>query len=197
MFGRKHATEVLADVDLVVPEKTLASYDVIYRGGLRNLPKAKTGKIKMEIFADRFDLLPTTGSKRFWDKLTIPFAVVASVDVVERTLNSFEGIAGGLNSRQLNQKNNIHISYGVDEAQTLLRLEMLSGVTVMGQAQKCLEMEDRIRVLGLRDQFLSAEPIVGSAGLSDELRKLASLRDSNILNEDEFAAAKARLLGGF
>ncbi|MBA2624505.1 MAG: SHOCT domain-containing protein, partial [Acidimicrobiia bacterium] len=32
--------------------------------------------------------------------------------------------------------------------------------------------------------------------VADQLRKLASLRDEGILSDEEFAAQKARLLGG-
>jgi len=95
-------------------ERPLESYDVVYKGGLRDLPKSKVGKIKMELYPDRIELLPTIGSK-FWTELTIPFSTVSSLVIVERTLSTFESLAGGLNSRQLNQKNNIHVSYAGSE----------------------------------------------------------------------------------
>jgi hypothetical protein len=40
-----------------------------------------------------------------------------------------------------------------------------------------------------------APPPVGTASVADELRKLADLRDTGVLTDDEFAAQKARLLG--
>lgn len=104
---------------------------------------------------------------------------------------------GGVNSRQLNQKNNIHVTYAGAEGQTLLRLEMLSGFTVMGQATKCNEFEDRLRNFRVREQFVTSAlaPTLLGEGISAELARLASLKADGILTEVEFAAAKARLLG--
>lgn len=45
-------------------------------------------------------------------------------------------------------------------------------------------------------QVVSAAPAPGGTSLADEMRKLAELRDAGILSEDEFAAAKARLIAG-
>jgi len=193
-FGRKHET---AGPMATEPAKPLESYDVVYKGGLRDLPKSKSGKIKMDLYPDRVELLSTIGSKQFWPELEIPFGTISSLEIVERTLNTFEGLAGGLNSRQLNQKNNIHITYAGAEGETLLRLEMLSGVTVMGQAKKCNELEDRLRSFRVREQFATiAVPASASAGgLSEELSKLAGLKADGFLTEDEFISAKARLLG--
>lgn len=192
-FGRKKASESSG----TEPAQPLESYDVVYKGGLRSLPKAKVGKIKMEFFPDRIVLLPTSATKKFWTDLEIPYDTVTDLQIADRTVSTFEGLAGGLDSRQLNQKNNIHISYAGVDGDTLLRLEMLSGVTVMGQAKKCNELEDRLRYHGIRNQFATNAPPSAHAGggLSDELSKLASLKDNGALTEEEFAAAKARLLG--
>ena len=89
------------------PEGLLESYDVIYKGGLRQHPRARNGKIRLEITADRFVLKPTIGSKGYWRPLEIPYGLVESVEMCSRTDRPFEGLAGGLNSRQLNQKNNM------------------------------------------------------------------------------------------
>jgi hypothetical protein len=178
------------------PANPLASYDVTYKGGLRDLPKSKVGKLKMEIYPDRFKFLPTIASKKFWSELEISYNTISDLEIVDRTVNTFEGLAGGLNSRQLNQKNNIHITYAGTEGDTLLRLEMLSGVTVMGQAKKCNELEDRLRNFRVRDQFVANTPVAASAGsgLSEELNRLASLKVSGVLTEEEFVSAKTRLL---
>ena len=178
------------------PERPLESYDVVYKGGLRDLPKSKAGKIKMDLYPDRIELQPTIGSK-FWTELAIPFSSISSLEIVERTLSTFEGLAGGVNSRQLNQKNNIHVTYAGAEGETLLRLEMLSGFTVMGQATKCNEFEDRLRTFRVREQFVTRppSPTLPGVGISAELARLASLKADGILTDEEFAAAKARLLG--
>jgi hypothetical protein len=193
-FGRKQ--DPAAAKPSASPEP-LQSYDVVYKGGLRTLPKSKVGKIKLEIYSDRFELMPTIASKKFWSELEIPFGTISVLEIVERTLNSFEGLAGGLNSRQLNQKNCIHVTYAGVEGKTLLRLEMLSGVTVMGQAKKCNEFEDRLRSFRVREQFVAGALIVAPpvGGLSEELAKLAALNVEGVLTEEEFVSAKARLLG--
>lgn len=194
MFGKqktdKATTETLGD------DQSLEAYDVNYRGGLHQLPKAKAGKIVFEIHPTYFRLKPTSGSKGYWPCLDIPFASISGFEIVERNVSSFEAIAGGLNSRQLNQKNNIHISYAGSEGETLLRLEMISGVTVMGQAKKCAELEDRLRNLHIREHFETPVPVIkeSSSSLADELDKLASLKANGVLSEEEFIAAKARLL---
>lgn len=41
----------------------------------------------------------------------------------------------------------------------------------------------------------SAPPAAGGAGMTAELERLASLRSQGVLTDDEFAAAKAKLLG--
>jgi hypothetical protein len=194
-FGRKKDSR--AATRSAEPANPLESYDVTYKGGLRDLPKSKVGKLKMEVHPDRFKFLPTIASKKFWPELEIPYNTISDLEIVDRTVNTFEGLAGGLNSRQLNQKNNIHITYAGAEGDTLLRLEMLAGVTVMGQAKKCNELEDRLRNFRVRDQFVASTPVAASAGsgLSEELNKLASLKASGVLTEEEFVSAKARLLG--
>jgi hypothetical protein len=185
-FGRKKDSG--AATRSAEPANPLESYDVTYKGGLRDLPKSKVGKLKMEVHPDRFKFLPTIASKKFWPELEIPYNTISDLEIVDRTVNTFEGLAGGLNSRQLNQKNNIHITYAGAEGDTLLRLEMLSGVTVMGQES---------RNFRVRDQFVASTPVAASAGsgLSEELNKLASLKASGVLTEEEFVSAKARLLG--
>src|SRR5664280_278867 len=134
-FGRKK--EPSSTIESPGEAKPLDSYDVTYKGGLPALPKSKVGKVKMEILSDRFRFMPTMGSKGFWSEIEVRYDAITDLEIVDRTVSTFEGLAGGLNSKQLNQKNNIHIAYTGAEGNTLLRLEMLSGVTVMGQAKKC------------------------------------------------------------
>lgn len=128
----------------------LASYKVTYKGGIAGLPKPKIGEIRLEIHADRFEMLPSSTTKKWWEPLTLPYDTITDVQIVDRSVSTFEALAGGLNSRQLNQKNVIEILYGSDQ---LLRLEMLSSVTVMGQAKKCIEFMDLLRAHKVRSQF--------------------------------------------
>ena len=92
---------------------------------------------------------------------------------------------------------NIHIIYEAGGMEIVLRLEMLTGVTVMAQAGKCREFEDRLRNLGVRQKFqtaVEAQPGSGQDDIPDQLRKLAALRDDGILSEEEFQSKKAALL---
>jgi hypothetical protein len=178
------------------------SYQVNYKGGLRELPKSKIGKIKLDILDDRFRLTADNNvSRKFWTDIEIPYDTVSSVDVVERNVSTFEGIAGGLNSRQLNQKNNIHFTYIGVEGPTVLRVEMLTGVSVMGQAKKCREFEDRLATHQIREKFSSVgvDSSVLSASrpapsMADELKKLSDLKEADVLTDEEFATQKAKLL---
>jgi hypothetical protein len=79
----------------------------------------------------------------------------------------------------------------------LLRLEMLTGVTVTGQAKKCAEMLDMLRANRILDQITSptATAPVASVGVAEELAKLGQLHQQGLLSPEEFAAAKAQLLG--
>jgi hypothetical protein len=173
-------------------------YDVTYKGGLPELPKAKLGRIGLEIYADRFRLTARNISSRgFWNEFEILFKDVFDVEIVDRNVSTFEALAGGLNSRQLNQKNNIHITYAVPEGRRVLRFEMLSGVTVMAQARKCREFEDLLRTHQIPSQFRSqAAPSseTSAPSLGDEIAKLSALHKDGILTDEEFASGKANLL---
>ena len=77
----------------------------------------------------------------------------------------------------------------------VLRLEMLTGVTVMAQAGKCREFEDRLRNLGIRQKFQTAtQPGGGQDDIPGQIAKIAALRDNGILSEEEFQNKKAELL---
>ena len=98
---------------------------------------------------------------------------ISAVAMADRTVTTFEGLAAGLNSRQLNQKNNIHVSFLGADGPTVLRFEMLTGVTVHPRRDTApSKTRDRPR----------------------QTSWLASLRDQGILSDDEFQAQKSKLL---
>lgn len=179
----------------------LAEYKVVYRGGLPELPKAKVGGIELRYWPDRLTLDPTAASKKWWEHLEIPYAAIGGFTIEKRQVGTAEtllsaGKPGG--TRDLATDNNLHISYTSQDGQPmLLRLEMLTGVTVGGQAKKCTEMVDLLRVHRILDQLTgpTTAPAAAGGSVADELAKLAALREQGILSEDEFAASKARLLG--
>lgn len=192
IFGKKD------DAGNTDGEQPLETYKVVYKGGLADLPKAKSGEIRMQLMPTAFELHPTIGSKSYWNQLTIPYHDVKSLQIVARQQSTFESVLGGPNAKPLNDENNIHIEYASGDRLVLLRLEMLSGVTVSGQAKKCRELMDRLRTLGILDRFQPA-PAVGSpnsgADVPAQIARLAELRDQGILTEAEFDAKKADLLG--
>jgi Short C-terminal domain len=174
---------------------TLETYKVVYIGGLAELPKAKFGEIRLLLTATQFELRSTIGSKSFWTDLTIPYRSVTDLQIVRRQASTFESAFGGRDAKWLDEANNIHIQYLVDGRQVVLRLEMLSGLTVPGQAKRCREFEDRLRVLGIRDQFQTPVPAAaGGVDVADQIAKLADLRDRGVLTPAEFDARKAQLL---
>lgn len=177
----------------------IETYGVIYLGGHPEYPKRKAGKIEFKVFDDQFEFTPTISTKGWFTGFTIPYKVVLDVQIVQRQVGTVEGLLGGLNSRQLNQPNNIHISYeNADGESVLLRLEMLSGVTVMGQARKCQEFEDRLRVHNIREKFLLVPDRVvqekTSGDIPAQIEKLAALLNKGILSQEEFEAKKTDLL---
>lgn len=179
----------------------IAEYKVTYRGGFAHLPKAKVGGIELRWWPDRLTLDPTTASKKFWQPMELPYAAIHNLTIEQRQVSAAENLlsAGkGGGSRDLATMNNLHLHY-IDQTgqQLLLRLEMLTGVTVTGQAKKCAEMLDMLRANRILDQITTpaASAPVASAGVADELAKLGQLAQQGILSPEEFVAAKARLLG--
>jgi hypothetical protein len=176
----------------------LESYKVVYRGGLADLPKPKIGEIAFKVKADEFVLEPSNATKKWWNELTIPYSKVNDLAIVARQVSTVEGLLGGVNSRQLNQDNNINIDYTDEHGNNVvLRVEMLTGVTVMGQAMKAKEFDDRLRVHGIRSKFAGAKDAAPTGGAPDhaaQLKQLADLRDAGVLTEDEFSSKKAEIL---
>jgi hypothetical protein len=197
--AEQSAHKTLEGATALPTETRLEVYKVVYRGGLAELPKAKVGGIELVLTPDAFRLSPTNGSRRWWRELTIPYEQVSDVEIVGRVVSTFEGLVGGLNSRQLNQDNNIHFVFtDTLGREVALRVEMLSGVTVMGQAKKCREFEDRLRTLGIRRRFKGCDPIVAEPSseldIPQQIMQLAVLRDQGILTVDEFDSKKLELL---
>jgi hypothetical protein len=177
-------------------------FQVAYKGGHPDYPKAKPGFITCKVCADAIELSPTkwTSTKKWFKGLRIPFAQIAGLEVVERQLGGFEVILGGLNSRQLNQRNNIHVAYRLDDGtHIVLRLEMLSGWSVWGQARKCRELIDWMQMHGIFDRFQAKANASSSEGHSmddipTQIKKLAALHEEGIVTGDEFSKKKADLL---
>ena len=59
----------------------------------------------------RLELTLTIRFKKYWKDLQIPFADAQSFANIDRQVNPFGCLAGGLNSRQLNQTTTLQISF--------------------------------------------------------------------------------------
>lgn len=182
----------------VVAEGFIQKYSIMYLGGHPDYPKSKIGEIILNLFEDRFELQSTIGSQKWFKGLTIPYDKISDLQIVQRQVSSVEGLLGGLDSRQLNQANNIHITYKDDnDKEILLRLEMITGVTVMGQAKKCMEFQDLLRINNIYDQF-SKKDISNLTQDTDDIpaqiKKLSDLKNLGILTEEEFETKKKELL---
>lgn len=173
----------------------LKKYSVLYLGGdPQNLKK--TYNIEFQIMKDAFYMFSAIGDKKF-APINIPFNAISSLEVVQRQVSTAEGLLGGLDSRQLNQANNIHITYISNDLELTVRLEMVTGVTVMGQAGKCLELSDFLKTNGILNLFAQAKPQsvqTAPSSAADEILKLKALLDAGVLTEDEFSAKKKQLL---
>ena len=179
------------------PQDLICNYSVVYRGGHPDYPKEKNAAIDFFTCADRFEFHSTLSSKSWFNGIIIPFEKIKDLEIVQRQVGSLEGILGGLDSRQLNQANNIHIKYDLNGQEILLRVEMLSGITVMGQAKKCLEFQDRLKINNIRNKFLKVQSENKGMIENDiptQLEKIKSLLDKGILTQEEFNNKKTELL---
>jgi len=180
-------------------ERPIETYKVFYLGGHSDYPKQKVAEIRFHLFEDRFEFEPTATTKKWFAGLTIPYDTVHSFEIVQRQVDTLEGLLGGIDSHQLNQANNIHINYESDTGTVLIRFEMLSGFTVMGQAKKCLQLEDRIRISKIREKFRQTQAPLEAVheqpdDIPTQIERLAGLRDRGIITEAEFEAKKTELL---
>lgn len=175
----------------------IAKYRVRYLGGLPDYPTHRGTAIDLLVRSDRFSLLWPDGGLPY----SIPYGYVVSVELEAKQLGAARAVVGGLNSRQLNQFNNIHITYISQGRELILRLEMWTAgiTTISATASKARRFMDLIRTEGILEKFrgngaavqVTQAPAISGA---DEIRKLAELRDAGILTEAEFQAKKTELL---
>lgn len=183
-------------------EGGLIRYEVTYKGGHPEftLDKKKSPYIVMDIMPDRFSFLPKGLSEEWFTGFDIPYDRVVSLEIVERTISTSESLlSSGNNAGDLRQKNVIEITYLDDENdEFVVRNEMLTGTTVMGQAKVCLDMLDLLRTNKIIKLFrgkeaATSQPAAG-VDITEQLEKLAKLKEQGILSEEEFTAKKTELL---
>ena len=184
-------------------EGGLIRYEVLYKGGHPDfqLDKKKKPYILLDIMPERFSFLPDSLSEDWFTGFEIPYNSVVSLEIVERTISNTEMLLSSSNNNSdLRQKNVMEIKY-IDEAgdEYVVRNEMLTGITVMGQARVCQEMLDLLRTKGIMKQFKGTENhnsdnASGGEDVLKQIEKLAALKESGILTEEEFNQKKAVLL---
>lgn len=209
-FGRGAAAAATLFTD------EIARYLVVYKGGLAAFPVAQSGQISMHILSDRFAFEPTFSTKAWFFPMAIHYTAIRSIAIVERVITGMEATLSGSRSDQFRQNNNIHITFQEEGgSEIMLRLEMSSGFHVMGQAEKCLEFMDRLRVLGVMAKFTQPPLHVSGVTICAEapaaagdptshatdgknavelLASLATLHDRGVLTDAEFVQKKAEIL---
>lgn len=182
-------------------EGAIAKYEVIYIGGLAEYPgKTSGGGIGLNIMPDCFYLKKGYVSKKWFNDFSIPYENIKKLEIVERTISNAEWLLSSSSSdmKAMEQKNNIEITYVNDgKPDTVLRVEMLTGFSIYGQAGKCREFMDVLRQNGILDKFQKEQPQNNGSGGDDiptQIKKLAELNGMGILSDEEFAQKKADLL---
>lgn len=182
-------------------EGAITRYEFTYAGGLAQYPKLKAGAIGVNILEDCFYLKPTTSTIDWFEEMAIPYAKISKLQIVKRKISNAEWLLSSSNSdmKAMEQENIIEISYkDADDKNQVLRLEMLTGVSIYGQAGKCVEFMDVLRQNNILDKFAGEEKKQESSGGQEDvlaqIEKLAKLKESGILTEEEFAQKKAELL---
>ncbi|MBQ7085992.1 MAG: SHOCT domain-containing protein, partial [Clostridia bacterium] len=142
---------------------------------------------------DRFIFKPEYLAKTEWfgdENFEVLYSQVTKFEIVKRQVSTTEALLGSGDTKDLEQLNNIEITYLDTEGnEQVLRVEMLTGVTVYGQATKCRELLDLLRekkILPLLNKKnVSENTAISSA---DEIKKYKDLLDSGIITQEEFDA---------
>lgn len=183
-------------------EGSLMRYQVVYLGGFPKKPNKKMDPTAfgLNIMEDSFIFKPEYATMTSWfgDELfTIPYDKVVKFEIVRRQVTTSEALLGSGDTKNLEQDNNIQITYLDDTGnQQMARVEMLTGVTIYGQAEKCRELLDLLREKRILDKLNrdTSAPAAKGDDILAQLEKLADLKAKGILSDDEFNAKKGELL---
>ena len=194
----------LSDEAKTPVEGAIARYQVIYLGGFPMKPQKKSDSLSMglNILEDRFVFKPELLAKQQWfgeENFEVLYDSVIKFEIVKRQVSTTEALLSDGDTKSLEQMNNIEITYvneGGDDF--TLRVEMLTGITVYGQAEKCRELVDLLKEKQILKKLNKADQKdaapAGQPDVLDQIEKLAKLKEAGILSEEEFAAKKAKLL---
>ena len=186
-------------------EGAIIRYLVVYKGGFPMKPQQKSASLSIgfNVLEDSFVFKPELLAKQQWfgeENLVVPYDRVIKLELAKRQVSTAEYMmSGNGNAQSLEQLNNINITYlNENDIETILRVEMLTGTTVFGQAQKCTELMDLLREKRIFDKFRGEKKEQANAGGGDDIltqiEKLATLKEKGFITEDEFNAKKTELL---
>lgn len=156
------------------------------------------------ILPDKFVIKPELLAKEQWfgdTMVEVPYTSVKKFEIVKRQVSTTEAmLSSNGDTKSLEQENNIEITFTEESGkERKLRMEMLTGTTVYGQAGKCREMLDLLReheILAIfeKNAAPASAPQQGTVDIAEQIGKLAKLKEQGILSDEEFAAKKAELL---
>lgn len=182
-------------------EGGIARYAVTYKGGLSEYPKQKIGEIGLNIMSDCFIFKPTSTAEEWFKEMSIPYERISKLEIVERKVSNTEWLLSSSNSdmKAMEQKNNIEITYEENGQSLFVRFEMLTGISIFGQAKKCVEFMDVLRQNGILNYFSGNENVqkgnqVQETDILSQIEKLSKLKNEGILTDDEFMNKKKELL---
>lgn len=185
-------------------EGAIIRYKVIYKGGFHRKPQKKSDSLALgfNVMEDCFIFKPENLARKEWfgdDNFVIPYDKVTKFEIVKRQVSTTEAMmSGNGDTKILEQLNNINISYiDDDHSEQMVRVEMLTGTTVYGQAAKCQELIDLLREKKILSKLnKERNENIQSMGndVLTQIEKLASLKEKGVINEDEFSKKKAELL---
>ena len=180
-------------------------YEVLYEGGLPYIdPKmvgASKGAIGMNIMPDSFYFKPTYSSKGWFADLEIPYDDIKKFELIKRSVSNAEMLlsSNAASAAALATLNTMAITYIDNNGEEIyLKMEMLSGLSVQGQAKKCEAMMDILRINKILPR-LNKEPEnnrqLSAISAADEIKKFKALLDDGIISQEEFDLKKKQLLG--
>ena len=80
-----------------------------------------------------------------------------------------------------------------DNKNQVIRLEMLTGVSIYGQAGKCVEFMDVLRQNDIPDKFIketTQNTTEAQVDVLGQIEKLSELKEKGILSDEEFNSKK-------
>lgn len=181
--------------------RTVADFSLAAAGGT-TLPVGSA--CRLDFAADGVSISATTGQQEH-----LSYEQIVTLQVTGSTTTTSAGVIGGgfgvvgaaegmLAASVINSLTRTTRTYCVIRLAATTAEYVFSSTTVEANAlnMKLTPVQLRIRqASSARENGQRTHTAAPPASMADELQKLASLRDSGILSDSEFATAKARLLG--